>query len=203
MRATSWVLGIVLLLPFAVVAVEDEKTGVNEDGFIQNWLVLAPIPLAENQSGADAVGKEQIKDEGKLKPKADAKVKVGDKELAWKKHVCKEHVLDFNDLLGGQTEDSVAYAVSYIVAPEELKNIKMKTGSDDQCKVYLNGKEVFKHTEARAADKDQDTTEVTLKKGVNVLVVKVVNEKVDWSFCVRFMDKDDKPLTTLKSKSAE
>ena len=44
---------------------------------------------------------------------------------------------------------------------------------------------------------------MTLKKGVNVVVVKVVNEKMDWSFCVRFTDKDDKPLTKLKSKTAE
>ena len=79
----------------------------------------------------------------------------------------------------------------------------MKTGSDDQCKVWLNGKEVFKFTDPRAADKDQDTTEVTLQKGVNVLVVKVVNEKMDWSFCVRFTDKDGNPLTKLKSKTAE
>jgi hypothetical protein len=182
---------------------KEDKSGVDEEGFIQHWLVLAPIPLEADQSGAEALGKEQLKGEAKLKPKAGAKVKVGAKQLAWKEHVCKEHLLDFNAFLGEQTEDSVAYAVSYVVAPEELKDVKMKTGSDDQVKVYLNGKEVLKHADARALEKDQDSTDVTLKKGVNVLVVKVVNEKVDWSFCVRFTDKDDKPLTKLKSKSAE
>ena len=96
-----------------------------------------------------------------------------------------------------------ALATYYLVAPAEMKDVKMKTGSDDQAKVYLNGKEVFKFAEARPTAKDQDTTEVTLRKGVNVLVVKVVNEKMDWSFCVRFTDKDDKPLTQLKSKTAE
>ena len=202
MRAMSWALGISLLL-CAAVAAADEKSGVNEEGFIQNWLVLAPIPLEKDQTGADAVDKEQLKGEAKLKPKSGEKVKAGGKELAWKEHTCKDHLLDFNAFLGGQTEDSVAYAVTFVVAPEELKGVKMKTGSDDQAKVYLNGKEVFKYAEARAADKDQDTTEVTLKKGVNVLVVKVVNEKIDWSFCVRFTDKDDKPLTKLKSKTAE
>src|SRR5262245_40823910 len=200
MRATSWALGISLLL-CAAAAAADEKSGVNEEGFIQNWLVLAPIPLEKDQTGADAVDKEQLKGEAKLKPRPGEKVKAGDKELAWKEHNCKDHLLDFNAFLGGQTEDSVAYAVTFVVAPEELKGVKMKTGSDDQAKVYLNGKEVFKNAEARAADKDQDTTEVTLKKGVNVLVVKVVNEKIDWSFCVRFTDKDDKPLTKLTSKT--
>src|SRR5262245_57863604 len=202
MRATSWVLGSSLLLLFGLAVAADEKSGVNEEGFIQQWLVLAPIPLDKDQTGADALDKEQLKGEAKLKPKAGEKVKAGDKELAWKEHACKEHLLDFNAFLGGQTEDSVGYAVTFVVAPEDLK-VKMKTGSDDQAKVYLNGKEVFKNAEARPAEKDQDSTEVTLQKGVNVVVVKVINEKIDWSFCVRFTDKDDKPLTKLKSKTTE
>jgi hypothetical protein len=130
-------------------------------------------------------------------------VTAGGKELTWKEHACSDHLLNFNAILGADTEDSVAYAVSYITAPAELKDIKMKTGSDDQCKVFLNGKEVFKNADARPTDKDQDSTEVTLKKGVNVLVAKVVNEKMDWSFCVRFTDKDDKPITNLTAKTAE
>jgi hypothetical protein len=198
MRTTSWIVGVSLFLLAAVAVAADDQAGVNEEGFVQRWLVLAPIPLGEGESGADGLGKEQVKGEAKLEPKAGDKVKVGDKELVWKEHTCKEHLLDFNALLGAQTEDSVAYAVTYITAPEEMQGVKMKTGSDDQCKVFLNGKEVFKFAEPRAADKDQDTTEVTLRKGVNVLVVKVVNEKIDWSFCVRFADKDDKPLTNLK-----
>ena len=115
-----------------------------------SWLVLAPISFADGESGADALNREQVKDEAKLKPKAGAKVKMGDKELVWKEHTCPEHLLDFNAFLGNTTEDSVAYAVTYIVSPAELTGVKMKTGSDDQVKVYLNGKEVFKFSEERA-----------------------------------------------------
>ena len=111
MRTTSGILGLALLLPLAASAADD-KAGVNDEGFIQRWLVLAPIPFADSQNGAEALDKEQVKDEAKLKPKAGDKVKVGDKELTWKEHTCKEHLLDFNDLLGNTTEDSVAYAVS-------------------------------------------------------------------------------------------
>jgi hypothetical protein len=191
-----------LLVVFAGAAAADEKSGVNGEGFVQKWLVLAAIPLPDGMGGGEAIDKEQVRDEAKLKPKAGDKLKVGDKELTWKEHTCKEHLLDFNDLLGAVTEDCVAYAVTLVVAPEEMA-VKMKTGSDDQAKVYLNGKEVFKMPEARAADKDQDTTDVMLRKGVNVLVVKVVNEKMDFSFCVRFTDKDDKPLTKLTAKTTE
>src|SRR5215470_8102764 len=150
MRATSWILGLSLLLPVAARAAADDRSGVDAEGFIQRWLVLAPIPLAENESGGEALGKQQIKDEASLKPKAGAKVKVGAKELVWKEHVCPEHLLDFNAILGAQTEDSVAYAVTFVVAPEELPGVKMKTGSDDQAKVYMNGKQVFKNAEVRA-----------------------------------------------------
>ena len=156
MRAMSLFPGLLLLLCLSAKAPADEKSGVNDEGFLQHWLVLAPISLEENQSGEDGLAKEQLKDEAKMKPKKGDKVKVGDKELTWKEYNAKEHQLDFNDFLGKETEDSVGYAVTYIVAPEELKSIKMKTGSDDQCKVFLNGKEVFKYTEERSAEKDQD-----------------------------------------------
>jgi hypothetical protein len=191
-------LATVLALWSAAAAADDAKDSLTDEGFIRDWLVLAPIPLADGQSGAEGLAKEQLKDEAKLQPKDGDKTKAGDKEMTWKKHKTPEHLVDFNAILGNTTEDSVAYAVTYVVADKEMKGVKMKTGSDDQLKVWLNGKKVFEYTEARAADKDQDTTEVDLQKGVNVLVCKVVNEKADWSLCVRFVDKDDNAVKNLK-----
>jgi hypothetical protein len=174
------------------------KDGVNEEGFITTWVLLAPIPLEPNQSGAEALGKQQIKGEAKLHPKAGDKIKVGDKELTWKEYKVRDYFFDFNDFLGQQTEDSVGYAVCYIHAPADMKDLKLRTGSDDQAMVYLNGKEILKQDQARALEKDQDTTDVSLNKGVNVLVFKVVNEKIDWSGCARFMEKDGNPVRNLK-----
>jgi hypothetical protein len=190
---------VVLLAAAPLPAADKDEPAFTDEGFVRSWLVLCPIPLDDGQNGADGLDKEQIKDEAKLQPKEGDKVKVGTKELTWKKHQNPEHMVDFNAILGAQTEDSVGYAVCYLVADKELKDLKMKTGSDDQLKVYLNGKQVFKNAEARSADKDQDTTEnITLNKGVNVLIMKVVNEKVDWLCCVRFVDKDDKPVKSFK-----
>src|SRR5262245_27819891 len=183
-----------LLCPWA------QAGGLNDEGFITTWLLLAPIPLDEGQGGADALNKEQIKGEAMLQPKAGDKIKVGNKDLVWKEYKAKEHFFDFNDFLGNQTEDSVGFAVCYIVADKDMKNIKLKTGSDDQAMVYLNGKQVLKQPEARALDKDQDTTDVSLRKGVNVLVFKVVNEKIDWSGCARFTDGEGNVIKNLKVK---
>jgi hypothetical protein len=189
-----------LLLGFTTAFADEEKSALDDEGFITTWLVLAPIPLEANQSGVDGLGKEQIKDEAKLQPKEGDKVKVGENEIVWKPYQTKGHIIDFNDFLGKQTEDSVGYAVCYITADADMKDIRLKTGSDDQAKVYLNGKEVLKQEQARALDKDQDTTEVSLNKGVNVLVFKIVNEKLDWSGCARFTDKDGNPIKNIKVK---
>jgi hypothetical protein len=202
MRTASWIVGVsLLLLSQASITGADDKSGLDAEGFIQEWLVLAPIPFAANESATDALSREQIKGEAGLKPKAGDTVKVGEKGMVWQKKATTSHLLDFNAILGTTTEDSVAYAVTYIVSPKERTGVKMKTGSDDQCKVYLNGKEVFKYAEERPADKDQDTTEVTLREGTNVLVAKVINAKADWAFCVRFTGKNDQPLKNLTAKT--
>jgi len=199
-RSFSTVLAAGALLVIAGSAFPDEKeSGTNADGYITTWLLLAPIPMDDGQSGADALDKQQVKDEAKLRPKAGDKIKAGGKELEWKKYQANEDFLDFNEFLGKQTEDSVGYAVCYVLASEEMKGVQLKIGSDDQCKVYLNGKEVHKFGEPRPLEKDEDTAEVTLQKGANVFVFKIVNEKVDWSGSARFLDKDGKPVKGLKA----
>lgn len=177
----------------------DDAIKPDDEGFICNWLVLAPLPFGAAQSGVEALAKEQVPGESKLRPKEGDKVKVGNNELTWKKHKCSTHLLDLNAFLGRETEDSVGYAVCYVVCGKKMDNLTLKTGSDDQAKVYLNGKEVFKNEEARPADKDQDSTpNITLDKGVNTIVFKIVNEKVDWSGCLRFTDKNGKPVKNIE-----
>jgi hypothetical protein len=191
----------VLILAAGVARAEDFKP--DDDGFIRNWLVLAPIPNGENVSGTDALAKQFIPDEGKLKPKADEKVKIGDLELTWKAVDAGDYAINFNSVLGQQTEDSTAYAVTYVVADSEMKDLHLKMGSDDQAKVYINGKEILKNETPRPVDKDQDTAgDVSLDKGTNVIVFKVVNEKIDWAGCLRFTDKNDNPVKNLAMKLA-
>ena len=71
----------------------------------------------------EAIDKEQIKDEAKLAPKDGEKLKVGDKELTWKKVTAEEYYFDVNKLLGAETERSMAYAVTYVVAADDIKAV--------------------------------------------------------------------------------
>ena len=178
---------------------ETDEFAPRSDGFIRDWLLLAPIQLAADADGAEAIEKNQIPDEGLLKPKAGDKVTVRGKELTWKKAKATDYFLDLNAICNAETEKAMAYAVAYVRAEEERKNLRLKMGSNDQGAVYLNGKRLLKALDARTLDQDSDIArDVTLNKGINVVVFKVFNEGgSDWQGCLRFTDASDKAVTNL------
>src|SRR5436190_11877305 len=192
--------GALLLSMLAVQSAPGtDEFAPRSDGFIRDWLMLAPIQLASDSDGAQAIDKNQVADEGNLKPKAGDKVTVGGKELTWKKVKASDYYLDLNALLNQQTEKTVGYAVCYIRSDEQRDNLSVKMGSNDQGKVYLNGKVLLKTTEPRTLDQDSDVAQkVTLNKGMNTVVFKIFNEGgSDWQGCLRFTDTKVKPATNL------
>jgi hypothetical protein len=200
MKTKSILTGIVLLsLCAAQSRVRADEFAPRSDGFIADWLVLAPIQMPDDADGAEAITKEQIPSEGQLKPKAGDKATVRGKELTWKKTKATDYFLDLNAICNAQTERTVAYAVAYIQAEEERKNLQLKMGSNDQGKVLLNGKMLLKAAEGRSLDQDSDVArDVTLNKGMNVLVFKIFNEGgSDWQGCLRFTDANNKAVTNL------
>jgi len=190
-----------VLLGFLIVssAPGAEQSAPRSDGFISDWLVLSPIQLESDADGAAAIEKNQIPDEGNLKPKAGDKATVGGKELIWKKVKASEYYLDLNELAKQQTEKTVAYAVCYVQVDAERKDLQLKMGSNDQGKVYLNGKLLLKTSEPRGLNQDDDVARnVTLNKGVNVVVFKIFNEGGgDWQGCLRFAEANGKLVTNL------
>ena len=200
MKRITIITGALLLGLLAVPCqAGSDEFAPRSDGFIRDWLLLAPIQLAADADGAEAIEKNQIPDEGLLKPKAGDKVTVRGKELTWKKAKAADYFLDLNAICNAETEKTVGYAVTYVRAEEERKNLRLKMGSNDEGKVFLNGKLLLKATEGRALDQDSDTArDVTLNKGINVVVFKIVNEGgSDWQGCLRFTDASDKAVTNL------
>lgn len=202
---TKWIIttGVLLASLFAVQSqAATNEFAPDKEGFIRDWLVLAPIQLASDSDGAEAINKDQVADEGNLKPKAGDKVTVVGKELAWKKVKATEYYFDLNAILNKDTEKTVGYAVTYVRSDAERKDLQLKMGSNDQGKVYLNGKLLLKATEPRPLDQDSDVARnVTLNKGVNTVVFKVFNEGNDWQGCLRFTDASGKAVPGLVIQS--
>jgi len=90
-----------------------------------------------------------------------------------------------------------AYAWTTVISPE-THEVQLRIGSDDDVKVWLNGKEVISREIGRAAKPDQDIASVTLNEGKNQLLVKVCNRKLRWGFYLRFTDENGKSLEDLE-----
>jgi len=166
------------------------------EGFIRNWLVLAPIAI-EGESGASEIDRDFLKGEATIAPKAGDKMGVGTQLVGWQAHQTKDYFIDFLQAFGTSRGEYVAaYAVAYVVADEEMK-VTLALSTNDQGKAWLNGKEVFKFAETRTLEKDTDRVEVTLVKGQNVLVLKVINEVNNWQACARFL-KSGAPVKNLQ-----
>jgi len=180
-------------------AVEHERALRAQDpGAIKEWLVLAPIAF-EGRSGTAALAQEQIPGEAYVRTRAGDRVKVGTSELVWTVSRLEDYLIDFNQFLGEETYYSVAYAVCYIQSAADQTGLLVKVGSDDQAKVYLNGRQIYRRQEGRSYVPDQDVVAgVDLKAGLNVLLFKVVNETLDWKGSVRFTDAAGQPVKGLR-----
>jgi len=76
----------------------------------------------------------------------------------------------------------------------EQSGLVMKLGTDDQAKVYLNGKQIYRNDQPRPCPPDQDKVGgVELKAGMNALVFKVVNAGGDWKGSMRLTDAAGRP----------
>ncbi len=166
------------------------------EGFIRNWLVLAPIAI-EGESGATEIDRDLLKGEAAIRPKAGDRVMAGGRELTWREHQTSDFFIDFLQAFGKERGEYVAgYAVAYIVADADMA-VTLAVSSNDQGKAWLNGQQVFKFAETRTLEKDTDSAQVTLAKGQNVLVLKVINEVNNWQGCARFI-KDGAPVKNIK-----
>src|SRR5262249_31743672 len=160
-----------------------------------HWLVLSPIPLQKDETGHDGIDREQITREAELRPKAGDRRTVAGGEFYWDEVHLSDEAIDFNEILGEQRHFRVAYAGCYLVAEKAQKELRMKIGSDDEAKVYLNGKQVYERRDARSFVADNDEVGgIELQEGTNALVFKVVNDTLDWQGSVRLIDKNGNPV---------
>lgn len=197
--STLATLGILGLLISNACAAEDLRP--DAEGYIRHWVMLAPIALPEGQSGADAILREQIRGEARLQPTAGDQVKVGGKDLTWQNITASTHYFDFNAILKTLHDRAAGYMVTYIECDRERPDVILAVASNDQGRIYFNGVDIYAFTDARTLMLDDpDKGKVTLKKGVNVIVFKIINEQNSWQGAMRLLEKSGKPLEGITIK---
>lgn len=122
-----------------------------------------------------------------------------DGKVVWQK--CSDDKLDGNIRFGKDVDWRVAYAWTTVTSPDE-REVQFRFDSDDQGKVWLNGEEVYAHTETHKAVVDRYVFPVTLKPGKNSILVKVCEEEFGWGFYLRITDKNGQAFDDLEINRA-
>jgi hypothetical protein len=174
--------------------------GPRAQGFIQTWLLLLPLSMASAESCEQALDRQQIPGEASLRPKSGQSVRVGSRELVWREYHSPDAIVDFNAVLGQVTDRSVVYAVCYVESERARNDLWLQVASDDQSKLYLNGREIYHCRLPRWIDRLDTIGPLVLEQGTNVLLFKVVNEYVDWQGCVRLVDAAGRPAQDIRIK---
>ena len=81
----------------------------------------------------------------------------------------------------GDVNDHSSYALITLESASDQSGVDMKVGSDDSVKVWLNGEVVHTNAVNRGAGDFQDTFQVDLQTGNNLLLVKVSERGGGWS----------------------
>jgi hypothetical protein len=180
-----------------------DPSRMDNEGFLRYWLILAPLPSEKPHSGAAEIQADRLGGEALIRPKAEEKFSSKGKDYYWRRYKSPEFYVDFKKYVENQKSDDVfAYAVAYVYCDEAMRDLKVLAGSNDQCRVYVNGVSVLMHEKGRTLEKDQSIANgIALKKGENIVVLKVANDGGGWQGCLRFMDKNGTPIRHLQVSS--
>ncbi len=168
-------------------------------GLITRWLVLAPIRIAALDPST-ALAQEQLSNEANLQPRARERVHLPSRDLSWDLMEQNVPLLDFNAFVGQTASpNSVAYAVCYLATDSPQSGVVLRIASDDECKVYLNGRTLHRSNPKRSYVLDEEEVAgVHLPAGTNTLVFKIVNQAEFWRGSIRILDATGQSLPGLR-----
>ena len=97
---------------------------------------------------------------------------------------------------------ALAFFVVYIRSPEERKTT-LKVRSDDSIRVWLNGNEIsqLQHLSGRKITQQEDSSDIKLEKGYNILTIALGNQEFNWGMSARIENDTGLEFSTKKPTS--
>lgn len=187
----------------AVIKVDQAQTKItliNETlPSINSWYIIGPFENPWKNSLETIYPPEKEIDlqkayTGKFGKKAEwRKVK---RDLAQKADLSQEFFINLTAIYGDTLAS--AYGLTYIDSDSAMQ-AQLAVGSDDGVIVWLNGKEVHRNDVGRGYAPRQDIVPITLGKGRNTLLIKVVQGWGNWGFSVFLEDKNGEPIPQVRT----
>lgn len=180
----------------------------NPDGFLQRWLLLEPIslPIRSNAGFTETfvrstITTEYFPNQFTVVPKDGETVTVDGQKLVW-------HALDTSTFnakvfrfaygLDKPIYGVLFWAVTVVICPQDIQDIRMAVGSNSASMWWVNGQEaVHLFGDRRMVMDDRVSKRLTLKQGRNIIRGAVINGPGLSDFCVRFIDEEGKPVKDL------
>lgn len=195
------------LTRYFIPAAATKKTP-DAKGFIQRWLVLAPVKkdiarnsiLTENYLRT-TFSADNFSNDYTTIPKNGQKVSLGNQELQWYALDSKSfnfNLFHFTYAINKPRYGILVWLVTVIDCPTEMKNVRMSAGCNSASMWWLNGQEALVLSGDRDMIADNVTSSrLTLKKGKNIIRGAVINGPGMANFCVRFLDEKGLPVKNL------
>jgi uncharacterized protein (DUF362 family) len=149
----------------------------------RTWMVNGP---SSTVGITDPMNHEFVPNEAALAPVAGAN--------GWSPALYFAHdqimLNDYFTSKGAATGNTVVYAFSYVNAPADQR-AELWLGSDEAMSVYVNGVKAYGYTGIRAfagTECYKDTVSITLRKGMNRLLVKVLQTTGTFNFSVNICE---------------
>ena len=179
-------------------AVSSAKGAVNDvrpDGLVTDWNVMVfTVTTVSDRNKSDEYYKETFDKDYLASMGGEAKAvlvpgaKAAYKDGSGAAMTAEAEAMEANslgwvasewgdDLLGRK----VAYG-SCVLKSDADQAVTCYFGSDDECKVYVNGELAHESYDSRACESRQDEFTVNLKKGLNPVMVKTSQRSQSWVF---------------------
>lgn len=175
----------------------DDIYSHDNNGYIRNWLLNGPY---RENDGHARLDKAFIANEQNVRPTSG----TTSSNNLWFKAPSSDLVLNLNSALdtagsmqNGYANNVTTYAHSYIYSSVNME-AKIKIGSDDGVKLWLNSALIETFYGDRGITVDSDIFNINLKKGWNSLLLKVANNGGGYSLSARFTDMNDNVISNLK-----
>jgi hypothetical protein len=173
-------------------------------GFIQRWLLLEPIrvPGQLTESAVRSAVEKDFPVAATPLPRDGDSLTLGDTELKW--HAVDTPTYNVNLYhfaygLKKPTSNVLFWAITVVNAPRELLNVRLAIGSNAASVWWVNGAEATAlYNDRQTVIDDGVSKRLTLKQGANVIRAAIVNAGGATDFCARFLDDNDRPITTLR-----
>ncbi len=171
---------------------ELRKLGVEGDfareaGFVTDWWLIGTFPSPNKRAfDADLPPERAVN--------LDAEVQWDGRTLRWRpfRSADIQGVVDLVPLF--DRHEDVAICAYAEVAVGADTDVIFKIGSDDGVVCRLNGKRIHANNASRPLRVDEDAASATLKAGTNTILLKILQGRGGWAFCLRIADADGQPL---------